>query len=61
MTPPKFDSTVSLGHVLQIVIILLGIWGGVDRIERQLSAIETQLKPIAAWWNEAAATAIRAR
>lgn len=50
MRRPKFDTTIDLGHVLTVVIILFGMWGGFvnmrDDFHDRLTAIETKLAPL---------------
>lgn len=45
----KIDPSISLGNVLAVITILLGLWGASARIESRLSSIETKIEPM---WAE---------
>lgn len=44
-----FDLTITLGNVLQTVVILLAIIAGYVRLREQLVAIQTKIEPL---WDE---------
>lgn len=61
MTRIKFDSTISLAHVLQVIVLLLALWGATVRLEGRLSALETKIDPVWKWFTARGPAADSAR
>lgn len=53
MRRPTFDSTIDFGHILTIVVILIGLWSGFAGMRDRLTAIEVKLQPL---WDDYTAT-----
>jgi hypothetical protein len=47
------DMKVTLGNVIQIVVILGALFISHVKQREQLAAIETKLNPLWQWWNDA--------
>jgi hypothetical protein len=45
------DMTVTLGNVIQTVVVLGGLFVSYVKQREQLAAIETKLNPLWDWWN----------
>jgi hypothetical protein len=55
--PFRLDRTVSLGHVLQVVVLLLGLWAATVRLESRITALETKIDPVWQWFTSGRAAA----
>lgn len=45
----RFDRTINLGHIITIIVLLLGMWQGFESIRERLLVIETRLQPL---WDD---------
>jgi hypothetical protein len=45
----RLDMAISLGNVIQIAVIVVGIFMAYTKLKERLVSIETQLEPL---WNE---------
>jgi hypothetical protein len=45
----RFDRTVNFGHIITIIVLLLGMWQGFASVRERLLVIETKLQPI---WDD---------
>lgn len=51
----RYDATISVAHVLQVIILLLGLWAATNRLESRLTALETKIDPVWRWFTSALA------
>jgi hypothetical protein len=43
--------TITAGELLQIITILLGLFGIYNRLSIQITKVEARLDPIVKWWE----------
>lgn len=49
MSRPTFDNTISMGNILQVITLLLALWGLGTKIEARLTMLETKIEPL---WHD---------
>lgn len=44
--PMRIDATISLGNVLTVVVILIGLFGATADLRERITAIEVKIDPL---------------
>lgn len=57
----RYDATISLSTILQLIVMLLALWGATTRLESRLTALEVKLDPVWHWFTEAGPRAVPGR